>query len=363
MIGPYKTGSYIYASSDYWISNNEILLPGVIAGELDEGSGGVIGYKMGDGSNRFSGLAYMNNNLNAADSLQYITITNNGLENTSLWILVNATYNQSDGFFYRKDPTKYAFATQIQASGTIEGEEGIDPTDQGYIIWKCVPANDGVTAKIGTNINGEWKTFGVWGGWYLGFLFTAYSHLVVGGQGIEIDGSGTEPYVRPMNSPSFAAGLTRQIYQGFVTNLYADISGRDQSNYESWFFGVQSNVAAGSNQADGGDFVVKYVAPNADLVDANFQTLLKVAPDGTLQANGNNVPSGASVIVNNAGSDSISVSYPDGFTPVNTYIAAIKAIDSSGMHQIYPAISLTEYGIYISGLTAYSSVTVIIQKI
>jgi hypothetical protein len=93
--------------------------------------------------------------------------------NGDLWIASNAVYDGTN--WNRVDTTKYAFAIQIQGYGNIPGE-----TFQGVNIWKAAP---------GANPIGP---FLAQGGWETLAIGTAYSGFVVGGSGIEIDGSGAE---------------------------------------------------------------------------------------------------------------------------------------------------------------------------
>lgn len=200
---------------------------------------------------------------------QNVTETRSGVTSNSLWLLANAYYDETDGFFYRIDTSKFSFGLQIQASGTIPGEEAIDSVNQGYIIWKANPTNTELGKKIGCDSSGTfYGTYANYYGWNLGFLFTAYSHMVIGGQGIEIDGAGTMPFARVLLSPDFIPGRTtpREIFAGFVQNFYADFSGRDQANKESWFYGVRSqNLDENTNQADNGRFSITYLSANQPL--------------------------------------------------------------------------------------------------
>jgi hypothetical protein len=70
-------------------------------------------------------------------------------------------------------------------------------------------------------------------GWQLGLALTQFRSIVVGGQGIEIDGLGApRPYARIVNSVDEQARLA-----GLLTNTYVDFSGTDEAAAPSWFGG------------------------------------------------------------------------------------------------------------------------------
>jgi hypothetical protein len=88
-----------------------------------------------------------------------------------LWIASNATYDGTN--WNRVDTTKYAFAIQIQGYGNIPGE-----TIQGVNIWKAAPGNNPIGPFLAV------------GGWETLAIGTAYSGFIIGGQALEVDGSG-----------------------------------------------------------------------------------------------------------------------------------------------------------------------------
>lgn len=158
-----------------------------------------------------------------------------------MWILANAYYNSGDGYFYRVDNTATAFGLQIQGKGTIPGEEAISTVNQGYVIWRCTPNTGTPTDKIGALVGSTWTTFGVYYGWELGFLFDSFRNLVIGGFGIEIDGSGTFPFGRIIHELTSGTGWG-QTFTGILTNLYAQINGgQDDPTKPSWFAGIEGD--------------------------------------------------------------------------------------------------------------------------
>ena len=93
--------------------------------------------------------------------------------NGDLWIASNATYDGTN--WNRVDTSKYAFAIQIQGYGNIPGE-----TFQGVNIWKAAPGNNPIGPFLAA------------GGWETLAIGTAYSGFVIGGQALEVDGSGAQ---------------------------------------------------------------------------------------------------------------------------------------------------------------------------
>jgi hypothetical protein len=80
---------------------------------------------------------------------------------------------------------------------------------------------------------GPFATFGKACGWKLGMAITQFRSLVVGGNGIEIDGLSLDPpYGRIV---SVSDGASRRF--GLTTNVYADWSGADVASAPRWFAG------------------------------------------------------------------------------------------------------------------------------
>ncbi len=80
---------------------------------------------------------------------------------------------------------------------------------------------------------GSFASFGAVCGWKLALAVTQFRSLVVGGNGIEIDGLGLKPpYGRIM---SVSDGTVRRF--GLTNNIYADWSGADIAADPRWFAG------------------------------------------------------------------------------------------------------------------------------
>lgn len=87
-------------------------------------------------------------------------------------------------------------------------------------------------------------------GWQLGLAVTQFRSVVVGGQGMELDGLGAPaPYARVINSSDHG---TREA--GFLTNAFVDFSGVDSLAAPSWFDGFD---------IDRDVFTVRRAAPGA----------------------------------------------------------------------------------------------------
>jgi hypothetical protein len=103
-------------------------------------------------------------------------------------------------------------------------------------------------------------TFGAFGepcGWQMGLAITQFRSLVVGGDGMEIDGLGAPPpYVRIVNSTQAGTRLA-----GLLTNAFVDFSGVDAPGAPSWFGGFDLARDA---------FVVRRAAEGAQRFDDLF---------------------------------------------------------------------------------------------
>ncbi len=113
--------------------------------------------------------------------------------------------------------------------------------------------------------SGPFATFGKACGWKLALAITQYRSLVVGGNGIEIDGLSLDPpYGRVM---SVSDGSARRF--GLTSNIFADWSGADVATAPRWFAGF--NVTRDRFEIDRG-------------LTMNISPLATVEPDGTLGA-------------------------------------------------------------------------------
>ena len=83
-------------------------------------------------------------------------------------------------------------------------------------------------------------SFGEPCGWQLGLALTQFRSIVVGGDGMEIDGLGAPPpYVRVVNAVDSENRLA-----GLLTNAYVDFSGIDTPRAPSWFDGFDLTADA-----------------------------------------------------------------------------------------------------------------------
>lgn len=140
--------------------------------------------------------------------------------NQGTWLLQNATYDPVNDEFNRIDITKYTYALNMRTA-----DLPFEVNDSGWTFWRAAP---------GANPIG---TYAAIGGWELQLESNSFRNVVVGGCGVEIDGSGSVPYVRASNAT--AAGVK---WRGFQTNSFCDLSGVDSASDPSWFFGVKDDL-------------------------------------------------------------------------------------------------------------------------
>jgi len=112
------------------------------------------------------------------------------------------------------------------------------------------------------------ESFGEPCGWQLGLALTQFRSIVVGGNGMEIDGSAPPPYARVVNAVDGEARVA-----GLLTNEFVDFSGTDAENAPSWFGGFDLTH-------DG--FAVRRAAPGSQ----QFTDLLAVDSEGNATVSG-----------------------------------------------------------------------------
>jgi hypothetical protein len=133
------------------------------------------------------------------------------------WITGNA---QFDGAWRLRTPARPAFGLQFGEQNDMPFENGT----AGATFWVRNGGN-GCSVAI--------TAFGTPCGWQLALAITQYRSIVVGGNGIEIDGLSLQrPYGRLVNASD---GTSRRI--GVTSNIYADWSGSDLPAQPRWFAG------------------------------------------------------------------------------------------------------------------------------
>ncbi len=211
------------------------------------------------------GIAETSQNQPRYNMQQVVTREKGVITSQSLWILVNAYYD-ADGCFYRNDPTKIAFGIQTLASGTVPGEEKIDPRDQSYIVWHAQP-NAG-KAIIGDRVNGVWKTYNLQYGWEMGFLCSANGNCVVGGFATEYDGNGTFPFGRVGNiSAPATMGFALDIAGVERTNHLVTVTTQTPHHLQANDCIDISGVAMTKKSYINGRFYVKAVTPTTFTIE------------------------------------------------------------------------------------------------
>ncbi len=137
--------------------------------------------------------------------------------NGDAWITGNA---QFEGAWHLRAPARPAFGLQLGEQSDIPFETGT----AGATFWV---RNGGSGCSVAIT------AFGTPCGWQLALAITQFRSVVVGGNGIEIDGLSLQrPYGRLVNASD---GAERRI--GISANIYADWSGSDLPAQPRWFAG------------------------------------------------------------------------------------------------------------------------------
>ena len=152
--------------------------------------------------------------LRAADRNPFLVVDGDG------WLTSNADFQS--GKWSSLNSARPAFGLQLSERNDLPFDRGT----AGATFW--VHNADCAYA---------FETFGSPCGWQLGLAVTQFRSLVVGGQGMEIDGLGAPaPYARVVNSESNGARVA-----GLLTNAFVDFSGVDSPDSPSWFGGFDFN--------------------------------------------------------------------------------------------------------------------------
>lgn len=136
--------------------------------------------------------------------------------NQGVWLLSNATYDAGTDQFSCVDNTKYAYGLNMRTA-TLPFEP---IADSGIAFWR--------TTCSTTPIGG----YATIGGWEAQIISDQFRNMVVGGMGLEVDGSGILPYSRLVNSLNLGNN-----YRAIMSNAYADLSGVDTTTDPSWLAG------------------------------------------------------------------------------------------------------------------------------
>jgi hypothetical protein len=132
------------------------------------------------------------------------------------WITSNAHF---DGKAWNaRLPARPSFGLQLGEENDIPFEHGT----AGATFW-----------ERDAGCSGPFATFGKACGWKLALAITQFRSLVVGGNGVEIDGLSLEPpYGRLASADD---GVSRRF--GLTNNIFADWSGADVATAPRWFAG------------------------------------------------------------------------------------------------------------------------------
>ena len=168
------------------------------------------------------------------------------------WLTSNADFDT--GAWTSLNAMRPAFGLQLSERNDLPFDRGT----AGATFWVH---NAGCTPTFGG--------FGDPCGWKLGLAVTEFRSIVVGGNGMEIDGlDAPAPYARVVNATDHGMRLA-----GLVSNAYVDFSGVDAQNSPSWFSGFELDRDA---------FAVRRAAPGS----VTFTNLLTIDRDGNAGVSG-----------------------------------------------------------------------------
>lgn len=266
------------------------------------------------------------------------------------WILVNAYYDDDKDKFMKVNIEDTSFGIQMSLSKTLPGEEEIDSNNQCITIWRnsgtrLVPTN---TKEIGDTIDGKWREFGLVKGWLNNMLWDSYGGIVLGGQGLEADA--IYPFRRVSQS-----WKDDKLFNGELVNAYHNLTGRDDINKNSYFWGIESNQErSGVQKLDNDDkFVIKKLDGSQSDDLKNWYNLLELSMDGNFAVDNKKVLKNEKIVELTSDEKTQSWNYlfeeEDGFTKDNCYIIAsfITTEDGTYKQQFSPVVSITEYGLSI----------------
>jgi len=192
------------------------------------------------------------------ETLQAASVT---MPSGDIWLPINAHYDGAN--WQRNDTSKYAFALVFQAFSSIPGEEAFGG-NTGFMFLRCTPGANPISSTW-------WTT----GGWENALIIDQFRHLVVGGQGIEIDGAGGVPFGRVTHTAVSGSGNTRT---GLLSNLYIDFSDVDATGSPSWFVGRKNDTFTVERAAAGGT------------TEASLTELLRISSGGAIAIGSGTIP-------------------------------------------------------------------------
>ncbi|HVA34029.1 MAG TPA: hypothetical protein VNG31_07750 [Candidatus Baltobacteraceae bacterium] len=184
--------------------------------------------------------------LQAAQESPFVVVDGDG------WLTSNA--GRDLGNWTPIDPARAAFGLQLSQRNDLPFDKGT----AGATFW----------VRSG-NCGPRFTGFGSPCGWQLGLAVTQFRSIVVGGDGMEIDGLDLgPPYARVVNSSDDGARLA-----GLLTNTFVDFSGVDDAAAPSWFSGFDVTRD---------EFAVRRAAPGTQ----TLRDLLTIDDTGTAEVAG-----------------------------------------------------------------------------
>ncbi|MNM27076.1 hypothetical protein D3C81_375590 [compost metagenome] len=323
-----------------------------------------------------------------------ITGVREGIEYSEMWVLVNAYYDPDSQRFKRVNVENFSFGWQWMGGGTYPGEASFgDTINQGMNLWKANgkkayavgdPIRDATEEDIGVMVDGEWKVYGMMQGWMNAFMVDSYGGMTIGGNGFEVDGAGTFPYIRlslgkfsgksdvigkPYDDYGFA-------YMGFLWNAYHGLFDSDQKLSNSFLFGMQSPI----NFYDGEGGVFNPTSNRASMDDVklvwkkrtagephtveHWHNVFEVSDDGTINTLQGKVSIPKMYPATITGTD-FNITYPDAsFTKNNTVVLGVIGFTADGTkkQQANLNVIFTDFGMYGSLGNEFVSASLLLGK-
>lgn len=323
-----------------------------------------------------------------------ITGTREGVEFSEMWVLVNAYYDPASERFKRVNLENFSFGWQWMGGGTYPGEASFgDTINQGMNLWKANgkkayaegdPMRDATGEDIGVMVGDVWTVYGMMLGWQNAFMVDSYGGMTIGGNGFEVDGAGTFPYIRlslgKFSGGSDVVGKPYQdygfAYMGFLWNAYHGLFDSDQTLTNSFMFGMESPI----NFYDGEGGTFNPTSNRASMDDVklvwkkrtggeshhveHWHNVLEVSDTGAINTLQGKVTIPKAYAATIVGTD-FNLTYPDPtFTKDNTFVVGVIGLTSDGTKKQKADLNViyTEVGMYGTLGVEFVSANILLAK-